>query len=58
MLSHYVFLILLFLNKNNLVKTGIFRCFGEVRFWNGLAEMIHPEYRRIQNENFEHLEKH
>lgn len=34
--------------KKQFDATGTFRCFGEVRFWNDAAEMIHPEYRQIQ----------
>lgn len=35
----------------------VFRCFGEARFWNGVAEMIHPEYRRVLPGSFTQLEE-
>lgn len=34
--------------KKQFEAGGTFRCFGEIRFWNNTAEIIHPEYHRIQ----------
>lgn len=44
-----------FFNFNASQKTqfnlgGELRCFGEIRFWSEWPEMVHPEYRRVQNE--------
>lgn len=36
---------------------GIVRCFGTVRFWQDRAEMIHPEYRYMQDGNLTPLEE-
>jgi ATP-dependent DNA helicase RecG len=43
--------------KKQFYLGGELRCFGEIRFWNELPEMIHPEYRRIQNEGIIPLEE-
>ncbi len=42
--------------KQQFDQGGNFRCFGEVRFWNHSAEMIHPEYRQIQPDHFNGLD--
>lgn len=34
--------------KKQFTEGGLFRCFGEVRFWNQELEMIHPEYRLVK----------
>jgi ATP-dependent DNA helicase RecG len=34
--------------KRQFSEGGLFRCFGEVRFWNGEPGIVHPEYRRVQ----------